>query len=208
MHSQFKRCALTDRDFADILGKTILDVENFYLLFFLIPSSQISKSPKIWLMPSLGRAGPGLGRVGPWGGPGGFFWVGRVVRGNCELICFLKDCLCAQAPEEPELVRCSTCGEMKDVADMKMVQSEDLINGTRHQTRCRTCTNLRPRLQRLLKPGTEVVRGYEELTVKGRTFVPCTHVAYAFIMLKKIQNPNPFCPKCWQSGTMQKVWNL
>ena len=112
------------------------------------------------------------------GWAGRVFWVGRVVRGNCELICFLKDCLCAQAPEEIQQVKCSTCGQMKDIHDMKMVQSEDLVNGWRQQTRCRDCTNLRPRLARLIRPGSEVVRGYEELTAKGRTFVPSIHVAY------------------------------
>ena len=105
--------------------------------------------------------------------------MGRVVWGNCELICFLKDCLCAQAPEELEQVKCCTCGELKLVSDMKMVQSEDIIHGWKNQTRCRDCTNLRPRLARLIKPGCEVVRGYEELTAKGRTFVPSIHVAYA-----------------------------
>ena len=142
-----------------------------------------SKFPDFQVPRNLARArfGPGwagLGPGGPLGWAGRVFWVGRVVRGNCELICFLKDCLCAQAPEEIQQVKCSTCGQMKDVNDMKMVQSEDLINGWRAQTRCRDCTNLRPRLARLIKPGSEVVRGYEKLTAKGRTFVPSIHVAY------------------------------
>ena len=130
--------------------------------------------------------------------------MGRVVRGNCELICFLKDCLCAQAPEEPEQVKCCTCGELKLVSDMKMVQSEDIINGWKNQARCRDCTNLRPRLARLIKPGSEVVRGYEELTAKGRTFVPSIHVAYMLtlcckrfkIQIRSAQNVG----KVWISG--------
>jgi len=196
---QFKRCALTDRDLADILGRTNLDVETFYFLDFLLgskfPDFQIPRNPA---RARLGPGWAGLGPGGPLGWAGRVFWVGRVVRGNCELICFLKDCLCAQAPEEPEQVKCCTCGELKLVSDMRMVQSEDIINGWKNQARCRDCTNLRPRLARLIKPGSEVVRGYEELTAKGRTFVPSIHVAYAYIMLQKIQNPNPFCPKCWQ----------
>ena len=193
---QFKKCAFTDRDLADILGRTDLDFGIFLIFgFFGILNSQISRSPEIWLGPGVGRAGPGawaprVGREGFLGGPGSL--------GNCELICFLKDCVYAQAPEEPEKVKCATCGELNLVSDMKMIQSEDLINGTRKQTRCRLCCNLRARLARMIKPGSEVVRGYEELTAKGRTFVPSIHVAYAYIMLQKIQNPNPFCPKCWQ----------
>ena len=104
------------------------------------------------------------------GGPG--------IWGNCELICFLKDCLYAQAPEELEKVRCCTCGELKDAIDMNIVQSADIIFGTKKQTRCRLCANLRARLARLLQPGTEMAKGYEELTAEGRTFVPSIHVAY------------------------------
>ena len=111
-----------------------------------------------------------MSREGFLGGPG--------IWGNCELICFLKDCLYAQAPEELEKVRCCTCGELKDAIDMNIVQSADIIFGTKKQTRCRLCANLRARLARLLQPGTEMVKGYEELTAEGRTFVPSIHVAY------------------------------
>ena len=186
VHSQFKRCALTDRDLADILGRTNLDVETFYFLDFLLgskfPDFQIPRNPA---RARLGPGWAGLGPGGPLGWAGRVFWVGRVVRGNCELICFLKDCLYAQALEEPEKVKCCTCGELKLVSDMKMVQSEDIINGWKNQARCRDCTNLRPRLARLIKPGSEVVRGYEELTAKGRTFVPSIHVAYMLTLCCK-----------------------
>jgi len=161
-----------------------LDVETFYFLDFLLgskfPDFQIPRNPA---RARLGPGWAGLGPGGPLGWAGRVFWVGRVVRGNCELICFLKDCLYAQAPEELEKVRCCTCGELKDAIDMNIVQSADIIFGTKKQTRCRLCANLRARLARLLQPGTEMAKGYEELTAEGRTFVPSIHVAYASIML-------------------------
>ena len=111
-----------------------------------------------------------MGREGFLGGPG--------IWGNCELICFLKDCLYAQAPEELEKVKCCTCGELKHVFEIKVVQSEDIVNGTVNQMRCKNCENLRKRIARLLRPATEMVEGYKELTATGRTFVPSIHVAY------------------------------
>ena len=172
-------CILTRRTLHTIpfrhFGQNRFGFQDFLLFgVFGIVNSQISRSPEIWPGPSVGRAwarrAPRVGREGFLGGPG--------IWGNCELICFLKDCLYAQAPEELEKVKCCTCGELKDASDIKIVQSECLINGTRKQTRCRLCANLRPRLARLLQPGTNVAQGYEELDAKGRTFVPSIHVAY------------------------------
>ena len=158
--------------------------ERIWILrFFTFWSFWDSKLPDFHAPRNLARAmgrawarrAPRVGREGFLGGPG--------IWGNCELICFLKDCLYAQAPEELEKVRCCTCGELKDAIDMNIVQSADIIFGTKKQTRCKLCANLRARLARLLQPGTEMVKGYEELTAEGRTFVPSIHVAYAFIML-------------------------
>ena len=152
--------------------------ERIWILrFFTFWSFWDSKLPDFHAPRNLARAkrGPGwagLGPGGPSGGPGGFF------GGSCELICFLKDCLYAQAPEELEKVKCCTCGELKHVFEIKVVQSEDIVNGTVNQMRCKNCENLRKRIARLLRPATEMVEGYKELTATGRTFVPSIHVAY------------------------------
>jgi len=65
-------------------------------------------------------------------------------------------------PAVGETFVCSACKVEKDVSERVNVQTKNLINDTREQVRCRTCHNLRSRLQRLSNSSS--IAGYTELS--------------------------------------------